>query len=173
MNKLILILFLVIGNVLFCQDSTRYDYLNSLDFNPVTPSGKLRFKDGDNDAKYLYGVLEHIFDDNTSYLKYEIINPRVSNLIMNDVGGVIMGDTVVFGEWLKMNGGIKNFEDNYGKKNKNTFKYGTIQNTEYMTVYDKTTNEWIFEIIINYDKFDNPDSPTFINLGSVYLHINK
>lgn len=130
----------------------------------------MMYKYGDTDAKYTYGQLKSVFDNDDTRYSYSEINPRIAKLIIqfNDLDSIIS-----FGDWIENYAGITNFESIYGNRNDYNMVYDGGGREESLTVIDKRSGEWVFYVSIFYDKFSDQSSDTWINLRSVIIVFNK
>ena len=176
MKKLLVVLAVAVSGVVAGQDDSligsmldamrqQQELINITYDNTYMP-----YKYGDTDAPGAIGILKTIFDDDISRYKYRQINPRIPKLIIPNADW----DTVIsFEDWLDTVAGITNFEKYIGPRNNFRLKYSIIGNQESLTVIDNTTNNWIFYIVIFYDKFENVSADNWINLGSIDIIYNK
>jgi len=148
MKKLILILFLIVGNLLIGQTEEQLDdFVNEL--NSWSKNTKT-FKTGDNDRHLMVGLLKDIFTDPSIKYKYAELNPRIGEMM---VLGKYLSDSIPYKKWIttldKYNSDkykfIYDYDDNNGYDINNELLY-----TESITVYDDD-DVALFNIYIIYN----------------------
>lgn len=148
MKKLILILFLVIGNLLIGQTNEQLDdFVNEL--NSWSKNTKT-FKTGDNDRHLMVGLLKDIFTDPSIKYKYAEINPRIGEMM---VLGNYVSDSIPYSKWIttldKYNS--EDYKFVYVNNDKDDDEIGSEQlYNESITVYDDNDMA-LFNIYIIYN----------------------
>ncbi len=148
MKKLILILFLVIGNLLIGQTEEQLDdFVNEL--NSWSKNTKT-FKTGDNDRHLMVGLLKDIFTDPSIKYKYAELNPRIGEMM---VLGNYVSDSIPYSKWIttldKYNS--EDYKFVYVNNDKDDDEIGSEQlYNESITVYDDNDMA-LFNIYIIYN----------------------
>ncbi len=134
MKKLILILFLIVGNLLIGQTEEQLDdFVNEL--NSWSKNTKT-FKTGDNDRHLMVGLLKDIFTDPSIKYKYAELNPRIGEMM---VLGNYVSDSIPYSKWIttldKYNS--EDYKFVYVNNDKDDDEIGSEQlYNESITVYD-------------------------------------
>jgi hypothetical protein len=148
MKKLILILFLIVGNLLIGQTEEQLDdFVNEL--NSWSKNTKT-FKTGDNDRHLMVGLLKDIFTDPSIKYKYAELNPRIGEMM---VLGNYVSDSIPYSKWIttldKYNS--EDYKFVYVNNDKDDDEIGSEQlYNESITVYDDNDMA-LFNIYIIYN----------------------